>query len=138
MRELKGLNNLEDLNLFLTQVGDHGLVHLKGLKKLKHLSLWLTRVTDSGLEHLEALTNLQTLDLQSTAITDSGLKHLQGLTNFQVLNWRQMAEVLAAAAKKTPDPVRRRNRTRMNALGWFSSRQTSPPPLFCEHAHFSA
>ena len=42
---------------------DAGLEHLKGLSQLQRLDLASTQVTDAGLEHLKGLTQLQTLDL---------------------------------------------------------------------------
>ena len=42
---------------------DAGLEHLKGLTNLQSLDLTFTKVTDAGLEHLKGLTKLQSLDL---------------------------------------------------------------------------
>ena len=46
-----------------TKVTDAGLVHLKGLAQLQSLDLMEHQVTDAGLEHLKGLTQLQSLDL---------------------------------------------------------------------------
>ena len=86
---LKELTNLQTLNLSATQVTDAGLVHLKGLDKLQALDLAFTKITDSGLVHLKGLVKLQTLDLMvCTQITDAGLVHLKGLARLQELNLR--------------------------------------------------
>lgn len=77
VENLKGLTNLEALNLMSTSVTDVGLEHLKGLTKLQVLILQNTQVTDAGLEHLKGLTNLQTLVLSGTQVTDAGVKGLQ-------------------------------------------------------------
>jgi len=45
---LKGLVNLNYLNLYGTAVTDAGLEQLKGLTQLKHLYLWQTKTTDAG------------------------------------------------------------------------------------------
>ena len=45
---------------------DAGLVHLKGLTNLQSLDLDSTKVTDAGLEHLKGLTKLQSLSLSDT------------------------------------------------------------------------
>ena len=42
-----------------TKVTDAGLEHLKGLTDLQTLELLHTKVTDAGLEHLEGLTRLR-------------------------------------------------------------------------------
>jgi hypothetical protein len=50
---IKGLVNLEYLNLYGTEITDAGLANLEGLKKLKSLYLWQTKVTDAGIEKLK-------------------------------------------------------------------------------------
>ena len=82
---LKGLTNLQDLNL-PSQITDAGLVHLKGLTNLQDLNLMQTQITDAGLVHLKQMTNLRELWLTSTQITDSGLVHLKELTSLTMLN----------------------------------------------------
>jgi hypothetical protein len=57
---LKGMVNLEYLNLYGTGVTDAGLAQLAGLKKLKSLYLWQTKVTDAGVAKLKkALPQVQ-------------------------------------------------------------------------------
>jgi Leucine-rich repeat (LRR) protein len=51
--------------------------HLKGLRQLQKLDLGGAKVTDAGLEHLKGLTKLQSLDLIFTNVTDQGVKKLQ-------------------------------------------------------------
>ena len=63
-----------------TKVTDAGLAHLKGLTQLQSLNLGFTKVTDTGLEHLRRLTKLQRLNLNYTKVTDAGLEYLNGLT----------------------------------------------------------
>lgn len=58
-------------------VTDAGLVHLKGLTELQSLDLMATNVSDAGLEHLRGLTRLQSLNLMATKVTDAGVKDLQ-------------------------------------------------------------
>ena len=72
------LTNLQTLNLnFCRQITDAGLVHLKGLTNLEQLDLVDTQVTDAGLVHLKGLTKLRTLFLDSTQVTDAGIADLQ-------------------------------------------------------------
>ena len=74
---VKGLTNLEVLELSRTKVTDKGLDHLKGFTKLQRLDLGGTQVTDKGLERLERLTRLETLNLENTTgVSDFGLVHL--------------------------------------------------------------
>ncbi len=67
-------------------LSDAELVHLRGLANLQTLDLRRTNITDAGLVHLEELTTLQTLDLRRTKITDMGMVHLKGLTNLWKLD----------------------------------------------------
>jgi hypothetical protein len=62
------------------------LGHLRGLANLQTLDLVGTRVTDAGLEPLKGLANLQRLFLQATQVTDTGLGCLKGLAVF----WRKL------------------------------------------------
>lgn len=78
---LKGLAELQNLDLSGTQITDAGLVHLAGLTKLQELRLSSTKITDAGLEQLKRLTQLQRLYLSNNKITDDGLVHLEGLTS---------------------------------------------------------
>jgi Leucine Rich repeat len=71
---------------------------LKGLKQLQRLNLSGTKVTDAGLRHLRGLTTLRTLELIDTGITDTGLKNLKGLTNLHRLYLNQ-TKVTAAGVK---------------------------------------
>ena len=82
---LKGLTQLQALHL-PTTVSDAGLVHLKGLSQLRTLELGFSKVTDAGLVHLKGLTRLQSLGLRATKVTDAGLVHLEGLSKLQFLN----------------------------------------------------
>jgi hypothetical protein len=88
---LKGLTQLRELDLarsitILPDVTDAGLVHLKGLNQLQTLNLWGTKVSDDGLKHLKGLRQLQMLDLSGTKVSDAGLKHLKGMRQLQTLD----------------------------------------------------
>ena len=47
-------------------ITDAGLVHLKGLTELQYLNLANSKVSDAGLVHLGLLSKLQSLDLTAT------------------------------------------------------------------------
>ncbi|MHB1037765.1 MAG: leucine-rich repeat domain-containing protein [Pirellulales bacterium] len=68
------------------KITDAWLACLKGLTQLQTLNLGSTKVTDAGLAHLKALTQLQTLNLGATKVTDAGLAHLKGWTQLKALN----------------------------------------------------
>jgi formylglycine-generating enzyme required for sulfatase activity/predicted Ser/Thr protein kinase len=82
---LRGLANLQVLELPDTAVTNAGLVHVKELRNLRYLSLWSTQVTDDGLAAIADLRNLKQLTL-SGGITDAGLKHLNKLTQLEELH----------------------------------------------------
>ena len=86
LKHLKGLTQLQQLDLNGTPVTDASLEHLKGLTQLQQLDLGGAQVTDAGLEHLKGLTQLQTLELAWTHVTDAGLEHLKGLTQLRTLD----------------------------------------------------
>lgn len=65
------------VDLAKTRVTDAGREHLKGLTQLQWLNLEETRVTDVGLQHLKRLTQLKKLDLMGTPVTAAGIKGLQ-------------------------------------------------------------
>ena len=76
--KLKGLVNLETLNLSYTKITDTWLVHLKGFTNLETLDLrWCEKITDKGLVHLKGLSKLESLNLNGTKITDAGVKSIQ-------------------------------------------------------------
>jgi tetratricopeptide (TPR) repeat protein len=77
LEHLKGLTQLQTLNLMQTQVTDAGLERLQGLSHLQTLDLSAAKVTDIGLEHLQALTQLQNLNVDLTRVTDVGVEKLQ-------------------------------------------------------------
>ena len=82
---LKGLTQLQTLDLNGTKVTDAGLMHVIGLPRLDFLSLANTAVSDAGLPQLNGLPRLQTLNLTGTQVTDAGLARLNGLTKLQML-----------------------------------------------------
>jgi hypothetical protein len=62
---------------FPSSVTDAGLEHLKGLTQLQTLDLIDTQVTDGGLKHLKGLMQLRRLLLKGTRVTKEGVKTLQ-------------------------------------------------------------
>ena len=62
---------------------------MKGLNELQSLDLQGTKVTGAGLANLKGLSKLRWLHLAGTKVTDSGLEYLKGLTELQCLYWRE-------------------------------------------------
>ena len=90
LEHLRGLTQLQSLDLWDTQITDAGLANLKGLSKLQSLELGSTQVRDAGLEHLRGLLQLESLDLRGDGqITDAGLVNLRGLSKLQSLKLSQ-------------------------------------------------
>jgi hypothetical protein len=83
---LKGLKELQLLDLSGTKITDAGMANLEGLTDLRFLSLGVARITDAGLAPVERLKYLQTLSLQGTRISDAGLTHLEHLRFLRNLN----------------------------------------------------
>jgi len=87
---LAGLNQLEELSLENTLVGNAGLAHLKGMTKLQKLQLRSNpgtgRITDAGMVHLKHLKSLEELELPFDGITDAGYSHLAVLDLLRKVN----------------------------------------------------
>ncbi|GJT21028.1 F-box/LRR-repeat protein 14-like protein isoform X1 [Tanacetum coccineum] len=87
LAHLKGLTNLESLNLDSCMIKDGGLVYLSGLNRLKCLELSDTEVGNNGLRHhsdgglrsLAKLSSLKSLNLDVHQITDAGLAALTSM-----------------------------------------------------------
>ena len=93
LEHLKGLTQLQTLNLMGAKITDAGLAHLKGLTQLQTLTLDGTRVTDAGLAHLKGLTQLQQLYVGSTQVTDAGIDDLKkALPNCSITPWTRKAK----------------------------------------------
>jgi hypothetical protein len=88
LAHLRWLKGLDSLKLSQTELDDVNLVQLRGLRQLQHLELRSTGITNSGMEHLAKLTGLRDLDLSSTEVGDFGLLYLRRLKNLRLLNLR--------------------------------------------------
>jgi hypothetical protein len=86
LAHLKDCKSLRVLRLSSTPIDGSGLVHLRGLDRLRELDLGFTQLTDANLVHLEGLNGLERLELPWTRIGNAGLAHLQGLTRLRHLN----------------------------------------------------
>ena len=86
LSHLKGLYNLEGLELSGTKITNDDLKHLEGLTNLQWLYLDNTRIDDKGLVHLKSLINLEVLVLNKSQVKGPGLVHLRPLKKLRVLN----------------------------------------------------
>ena len=69
-----------------TQISDAGLVYLKGLTELDLLNIFGTQVTDVDLVHFKAMTNIQTLFLTDTNLTAAAFADLQKALPYSSIN----------------------------------------------------
>lgn len=79
MVHLRGLQDLQELDLTRTRITAAGLTNVKELTSLTKLFLTDTKVDDSGIAHLKGLKNLELVGLSGTRITDAALDHLREL-----------------------------------------------------------
>jgi internalin A len=102
LRHLRGLSNLQTLDLLRMSITDAGLSYIGLMKGLESLNLsngggawrrkldipnppYLDDITDAGLAHLCELPALQSLDLTGRSVTDACLEHLKKLRNLKKL-----------------------------------------------------
>ncbi|WP_164102272.1 leucine-rich repeat domain-containing protein [Candidatus Laterigemmans baculatus] len=74
LRHVGGMAQLRELTLGgveRTGISNEGLVHLRGLTDLEELNLYNSRVTEEGLRHLSHMRNLRRLDLRKTDVEDA-------------------------------------------------------------------
>jgi hypothetical protein len=82
---LRGLTELEELDLTGTRVSSVGLAALRDMKRLRRLSLDGTRITDPGLKSLSGMTSMEELNLGGTRIGDAGLESLRPMKRLRIL-----------------------------------------------------
>jgi gluconolactonase len=82
---LKGLKDIEILNVCLTAVSDDGFEHLAGLTKMRRMVICASKITGSGFKHLEGFAQIESINLHSTPASDAGLEAIGKLTNLRRL-----------------------------------------------------
>jgi arylformamidase len=80
---LRGLQQLQELDLTRTRITGAGLVNVKDLTALRKLFVTDTKVDDSGVTHLKGMKTLELVGLSGTKISDSALDHLRELTGLK-------------------------------------------------------
>jgi uncharacterized membrane protein/mono/diheme cytochrome c family protein len=76
-------DQLIELRLGNTSIGDGGLAFVGQLQQLWRLELQHTRITDKGLAEIKKLAELRYLNLVGTSISADGLLSLAGLSHLQ-------------------------------------------------------
>jgi Leucine-rich repeat (LRR) protein len=98
-------SQLRQLNLERTRITNGSLDVIKEFRRLEELDLSHTRIGDQALEKLPRLTRLKVLWLTGTLITDDGLAALSSLRNLEQLDvqgTRVSSEALERLRKQLP------------------------------------
>ena len=74
---LKGMTELQTLNLMCTSLDDAGLAQLPDLPKLLHLNLSHNKLTDASIPRLKRLAGLQSLQLDNSGLSDAAMAELR-------------------------------------------------------------
>jgi len=82
---IKDMLELTDLNIGGTQATDASLSQLVRKPHLARLVLYRTRITDAGLVYVGRCASLESLDLRETSVTDSGLSELRRLPRLKAI-----------------------------------------------------
>ena len=85
LAELKSIPGLEILNIDQGRVTDKDLDHLTALQQLRNLRLRLSPVGDEGLEKLLSCKKLEVLNLPQATCSAHGIAKLAGLANLTQL-----------------------------------------------------
>jgi hypothetical protein len=121
MEHLRGLQDLESLQVYCANVTDAGLGYLKYVRHLKGLELRSGQITDAGLAHLQPLGDLTelTLECSLTAACTKHLLPLKKLSKLRSLGYPSFAERLRAI-EALPTPT---------IMEFFNT----PLPTVCEY-----
>jgi Leucine-rich repeat (LRR) protein len=87
LKNLTGLD-VQEVNLYFTEITDEDLNYLNGLTGLESLNLSGCQITDKGFAGLKRHTSLRALDCLRLPITDEALESISGMTRMQSLKLR--------------------------------------------------
>jgi hypothetical protein len=96
---LRGLRQLQSLDLAKSPISGLGLAALSQTPHLRSLTLNATPITDAGLEYLRLVPELETLQLEKTKISDAGLAHLAPLKSLRFLSLEQCEQITGVGLK---------------------------------------
>jgi len=77
LKQLRGLSQLEVLDLSMSNITDDGLKELASMPKLTRLVVMEMRITGEGLETLASYPNLKSLNVTLTHITNDAIARIQ-------------------------------------------------------------
>ena len=90
---LRAFPDLEELQLYQSDVTDEDLAHLAGLRRLRWLDLTSDKITDEGLKHLMELGSLEEISVGGEKITDLGVARLrQALPDAHVERYTELPD----------------------------------------------
>ena len=81
------MTHLRRLKLASVPFGDDDIKFLTRFKELQNLNLWATNITDRGLKDLAESTSIEVLFLGKIAISDKGIQHVSKMKSLKVLNF---------------------------------------------------
>jgi hypothetical protein len=93
-------------------------VHLKGLTNLQKLNLYRNQITDAGLVHLTGLTGLQLLTLGGTKVTDAGVAELQDPQQVAVISSSSSSDAVDQGSDLAVTAPERPRRWRRSPCGY--------------------
>jgi len=90
--DLACLANLKSLKWVqgIRGVSDNGVKHLRGLTNMERLNVGGPRLTDEGLQCLANMKKLNYLSISDGDFTNKGLRHIEGLKALRYLNITQL------------------------------------------------
>ena len=94
------LDDLRHLSIFDSSKIRSGLVHLRGMRNLEVLQLNGPGITDASLVNLRSLSALRNLYMKNTGVSDEGLANLAGLTELQSLRLKGKEGTAAGQASR--------------------------------------
>jgi 5-hydroxyisourate hydrolase-like protein (transthyretin family) len=88
LRTLSTLPKLQRLTVPGSEFTDEGIAYLADMKQLRWLMIGTRKshITDAGVAHLAGLSNLDALNLMGARLSDGGLKELSGLSKLKQLH----------------------------------------------------
>ena len=87
LKELAGMKDLMELDLWASPIGDAGLKELAAFKQLKVLSLSGTKVSDAGFRELAPLTQLEDLMVEGMRLGNTAAVHIaKSVPSLKILN----------------------------------------------------
>jgi hypothetical protein len=91
LMHLDSFPNLEELQLYRTDVTDEDLAHLASLRRLRLLDVSSDDISDEGLTHLASLVSLEEVYLGGTKLTDAGIARLRdALPNARIYRYGKL------------------------------------------------